>query len=71
MAFRDSNLLWQSANVMEGEKKSPEIFQILSRSNFGGNQWTNIAASGLDIDNVAHVINFDLPRGIDDYVHNS
>ncbi|XP_043919693.1 probable ATP-dependent RNA helicase DDX4 [Protopterus annectens] len=30
---------------------------------------TSVAARGLDIENVQHVINFDLPEGIDEYVH--
>ncbi|KAI8804780.1 P-loop containing nucleoside triphosphate hydrolase protein, partial [Cladochytrium replicatum] len=30
---------------------------------------TAVAARGLDIPNVTHVINFDLPQDIDDYVH--
>lgn len=30
---------------------------------------TSVAARGLDIDNVTHVINYDMPDGIDDYVH--
>ena len=30
---------------------------------------TDVAARGLDIPSVGHVVNFDLPSGIDDYVH--
>ncbi|KAL0278720.1 UNVERIFIED_CONTAM: hypothetical protein PYX00_000457 [Menopon gallinae] len=30
---------------------------------------TAVAARGLDIKNVSHVINFDLPRSVDEYVH--
>ena len=30
---------------------------------------TDIAARGLDIPNVVHVINFDMPTDIDNYVH--
>jgi len=30
---------------------------------------TNVAARGLDISDVNHVINFDMPKDIDDYIH--
>jgi ATP-dependent RNA helicase DDX3X len=30
---------------------------------------TDVAARGLDVSNIAHVINFDLPTQIDDYIH--
>ena len=30
---------------------------------------TNVAARGLDIKNVMHVVNYDLPQDIDEYVH--
>lgn len=30
---------------------------------------TSVAARGLDIEHVQHVVNFDLPKSIDEYVH--
>jgi superfamily II DNA/RNA helicase len=30
---------------------------------------TDVAARGLDINNVSHVINFDVPATYDDYIH--
>ena len=30
---------------------------------------TDVASRGLDINNVTHVINYDLPTNIEDYVH--
>jgi len=30
---------------------------------------TNVAARGIDIDNIKHVVNYDMPNDIDDYVH--
>ncbi|MDP2323678.1 MAG: helicase-related protein, partial [Gammaproteobacteria bacterium] len=30
---------------------------------------TDVAARGLDIDDISHVINYDIPENADDYVH--
>ena len=30
---------------------------------------TDVAARGLDIDHISHVVNFDLPNDLDTYVH--
>lgn len=57
---------------LQGEMPQDKRLQALSR--FTNNQVrilvaTDIAARGLDIDDISHVINFDMPRGADVYVH--
>ncbi|XP_042499087.1 DEAD-box ATP-dependent RNA helicase 37-like [Macadamia integrifolia] len=60
------------ATAIHGDKVQIEREQAL-RSFKSGNTpimvATDVAARGLDIPRVAHVINFDLPKDIDDYVH--
>ena len=57
---------------IHGDKSQPE--RELALDNFRHAKFpiliaTSVAARGLDIPNVRHVINFDLPGDIDEYVH--
>ncbi|VDN42594.1 unnamed protein product [Gongylonema pulchrum] len=49
------------------------VFCFICSRFFGGLFWNcfvfQVAARGLDIPNVKHVINYDLPTDIDEYVH--
>ncbi|KAJ0806582.1 putative RNA helicase [Helianthus annuus] len=60
------------ATTIHGDRTQQEREQAL-RSFKSGNTpilvATDVAARGLDIPHVAHVVNFDLPNDIDDYVH--
>ncbi|XP_071903465.1 DEAD-box ATP-dependent RNA helicase 37-like [Coffea arabica] len=60
------------ATAIHGDRTQQEREQAL-RSFKSGNTpilvATDVAARGLDIPHVAHVVNFDLPNDIDDYVH--
>ncbi|KAJ6961236.1 DEAD-box ATP-dependent RNA helicase 37-like [Populus alba x Populus x berolinensis] len=60
------------ATSIHGDRSQQEREQAL-RSFKSGNTpilvATDVAARGLDIPRVAHVVNFDLPNDIDDYVH--
>lgn len=58
--------------VLHGDKDQQERKQALQRFSQGGERIllaTDVAARGLDIEGVDLVINFDLPRSGDEYVH--
>lgn len=60
------------AEAIHGNKNQNKRQRALSQ--FDGNHSqilvaTDVAARGLDIDNVSHVINYDLPATYEDYVH--
>jgi ATP-dependent RNA helicase DDX3X len=60
------------ATSIHGDREQHERTAALKSFSSGQTPFliaTNVAARGLDISNVAHVINFDMPHTIDDYVH--
>lgn len=59
-------------DALHGNKRQSQRQRILQ--SFKQNQIqillaTDVASRGLDIDNVTHVINYDLPQTYDDYIH--
>lgn len=60
------------ATTIHGDRTQQEREQALRSFKTGATPIlvaTDVAARGLDIPHVAHVVNFDLPNDIDDYVH--
>ena len=60
------------ADAIHGDKRQSQRHTILEK--FRRNEIrvllaTDVAARGLDISNVSHVINYELPKTYDDYVH--
>ena len=60
------------ADAIHGNKSQPQRTRVLKR--FKDNELqvlvaTDIAARGIDIDELPHVVNFDLPHVAEDYVH--
>jgi ATP-dependent RNA helicase RhlE len=60
------------ADAIHGNKSQPQRTRVLKR--FKDNELqvlvaTDIAARGIDIDELPHVVNFDLPHVPEDYVH--
>ncbi|KAK9808388.1 hypothetical protein WJX73_010064 [Symbiochloris irregularis] len=67
-----SNLRSFGATAIHGDKKQQERDWVLASFREGRMPImvaTDVAARGLDVADVAAVINFDFPNGIDDYVH--
>merc|ERR1719321_2641049 len=61
-----------NAAAIHGDMEQPEREASLSRFRSGKATFlvaTDVCARGLDIAKVSHVINYDLPENIEDYVH--
>jgi ATP-dependent RNA helicase RhlE len=60
------------ADAIHGNKSQPQRTKVLKRFKDNDLQVlvaTDIAARGIDIDELPHVVNFDLPHVAEDYVH--
>ncbi len=60
------------ADSIHGDKphnKRQRVLKMFKQSSITVLVATDVAARGLDIPNVSHVINFDLPATYDDYIH--
>ena len=61
-----------TADAMHGDKTQGQREKALRRFTTGETTTliaTDVAARGLDVDGVTHVINFDMPGASEDYVH--
>ena len=60
------------AQAIHGDKKQSERDWVINSFKTGRSPVmvaTDVAARGLDINNVAAVINYDFPNGVEDYIH--
>lgn len=61
-----------SASAMHGDRPQKDRERALEDLRSGRIQAlvaTNVAARGLDIEHVSHVVNHDMPQSVDDYIH--
>lgn len=65
-------LMNHRSKTLHGDMSQRERTRTISR--FKNNEIqilvaTDVAARGIDVDDITHVINFDLPRQVEDYIH--
>jgi ATP-dependent RNA helicase DeaD len=61
-----------SAEAIHGDLNQTQRTRVMKRFKDGGSEIlvaTDVAARGLDIENVTHVVNYDLPQDPEGYVH--
>ena len=59
-------------SVLHGDRSQSQRLRAMEQFRRGRSQVmvaTDIAARGLDIEDISHVINFDIPNSSDDYIH--
>ncbi len=57
---------------LHGNKRQNQRTKIINRFKKGNVDVliaTDVASRGLDVDNISHVINYDMPQSYDDYIH--
>ncbi|OGX41113.1 MAG: hypothetical protein A3C53_00340 [Omnitrophica WOR_2 bacterium RIFCSPHIGHO2_02_FULL_68_15] len=62
------------ASVMHGDRSQDQRLRALDQFRYGDSQVmvaTDIAARGIDVDDISHVINYDVPATPEEYVHRS
>ena len=67
LEFRGFKIGAIHGNKSQGQRQ--RILQSFKRDEIKVLLATDVASRGLDIENVTHVINYDLPQTYDDYVH--
>ena len=61
-----------AAEAIHGNKSQPQRERVLAAFRDGGTRVlvaTDIAARGIDVDGISHVVNYDLPNEPESYVH--
>jgi ATP-dependent RNA helicase RhlE len=64
--------LGHSIEIIHGDRSQSQRTAALKSFSTGRSRIlvaTDVAARGIDISNIAHVVNYDLPNGSDDFVH--
>ena len=64
--------LGHSVEIIHGDRSQSQRTAALKSFSTGRSRVlvaTDVAARGIDVSNIAHVVNYDLPNGSDDFVH--
>jgi superfamily II DNA/RNA helicase len=70
--YKELEKLGYTSNKLHGGMDQPERFRVMNDFKKGTFRYlvaTDVAARGIDIDNISLVINYDLPRDKEGYVH--
>jgi ATP-dependent RNA helicase DeaD len=51
------------------DKQRTRIIDAFKKDNLNILVATDVASRGLDVNNITHVINYDIPENYDDYIH--
>jgi ATP-dependent RNA helicase DeaD len=61
-----------AVDALHGDLNQPARERVLTRFRAGGLRFvvaTDVASRGIDVERISHVINYDMPTAVEDYVH--